>query len=179
MTSLKYLIVILFAVMISSCSDTMQGQSIKSLPDNQENRTAVAKQYLEIMPAKDMLQGVASRVVQSLPEPKRKVFMAVMESQGIEQAAYRITLDSLVKNFTVGELNAMVAFYGSPDGKSAVKKFGTLMSEVMPQIQQEVKKALAETQKEPESKEQPKPQVQPEPPGQKTQEEQKALPSKK
>ena len=42
MTSLKYLIVILFAVMTSTCSDTRQGQLVKSLPDNQENRTAVA-----------------------------------------------------------------------------------------------------------------------------------------
>ena len=178
MTTLKYLVLILFALMTSTCSDTRQGQSVKSLPDNPENRTAVAKRYLEIMPVKDLLHGVGSRVVQSLPEQKRQVFMAVMESPGVEQAAYRITLDGLVKNFTVGELNAMVAFYGSPEGQSAAKKFGPLMAEVMPQIQQEVKKALAETQKEPESKEQPKPQAQPQPPGEKTQKEQKALPSK-
>jgi hypothetical protein len=176
MTSLKYLIVILFAVMTSTCSDTRQGQSVKSLPDNQENRTAEAKRYLEVMPVKDLLHGVASRVVQSLPEQNRKVFIAVIESPGIEQEAYRITLGGLVKNFTVGELNAMVAFYGSPDGQSAAKKFGPLMAEVMPQIQQEVKKAIAETQKQPESKEQQKPKTQPEPPGQM---EQKVSPSKK
>jgi hypothetical protein len=176
LTSLKYLAVILLAVMTSTCADTKPGQTLKSLPDNQENRTAVAKQYLEIMPIKDLLHGVGSRVMQSLPEPKRQAFMKVMESPDIEQLAYRITLDGLVKNFTVGELNAMVAFYGSADGQSAIKKFGPLMSEVMPQIQKAVKKALEETAKQPEAQEQPKPKTQPEPPGKK---EQKASPSKK
>jgi hypothetical protein len=176
MISFKYFIVLLFVVMTSSCSDIGQGGSAKSLPDNQENRTAVAKRYLEVMPAKDMLHGLAARVVKSLPEPKQKAFMAVMESPGIEQEAHRLTLNGLVKHFTVGELNAMVAFYGSPDGQSAIKKFGPLMAEIMPQIQQEVKKALAETEKQPESKEPPKQQAKPEPPAPK---EQKALPTPK
>ena len=70
-----------------------------------------------------------------------------MESADLEKAASRITLEGLVKNFTVGELNAMTAFYGSPEGKSASKKFGPYMMGVMPQIQQEVKKAMDEKQK--------------------------------
>ena len=84
------------------------------------------------------------------------------------------------------ELNAMVAFYGSPTGKSAFKKFGPYMGEIMPQIQQEVKKALAQTQQEPESKEVPKAQGQAKPPNPKEQgqakppnpKEQKAWPGK-
>ena len=34
----------------------------------------------------------------------------------------------------------MTAFYGSPEGQSASRKFGPYMMGVMPQIQQEVKK---------------------------------------
>ena len=59
----RYLLVILVMVMASACSDTRPGQSAKSLPDNPENRTVLAKQYLEIMKPKDMLQSVAGRVV--------------------------------------------------------------------------------------------------------------------
>jgi hypothetical protein len=179
MIGLKYLMVILFVVMTASCSDTRQSESVKSVPDNQENRTAAAKRYLEVMPVKDMLHGLANRVVQAIPEPRRKAFMEVMESPGMEQATTRITLDNLVKHFTVGELNVLVAFYGSPDGKSALKKLGPFMADVMSQIQQEVKKAMPETQTEPESKVQPKPPAQPQPPGPKPQTEQKASPGKK
>jgi hypothetical protein len=176
MNGVKYLMVILFVVLASACSDTRQGQSDKSLPDNPENRTVVATRYMEFMPPKDMLHGLASRIVQSLPEKNRKAFMDVMQGPDMEKLVYRITLDGLVKHFTIGELNAMVAFYGSPEGQSALKKFGPLMAEVMPQIQQEVKKAMAELPKEPESQEPQKPKAQPAPPGPK---EQKASPSKK
>jgi Uncharacterized protein conserved in bacteria (DUF2059) len=144
----RYLLVILVMVMASACSDTRPGQSAKSLPDNPENRTVLAKQYLEIMKPKDMLQSVAGRVVPRLPEKDRKPFTDIMNSPAIEESAYRITLDGLVKHFTVGELNAMLAFYGSPDGQSASKKYGSYLGEIMPQIQQEVKKAVAEVEKQ-------------------------------
>jgi hypothetical protein len=163
MTGVRYLVVILIMVMTSACSDTQQGQSAKSLPDNPENRIVVAKRYLEVMPPKEMLQGLANRVVSKLPENDRKTFMDVMSSQEIEKTAYRFTLDGLVKHFTVDELNAMVAFYGSPAGQAAYKKFSPYMGEIMPQIQQEVKKALEEVQKQQGPKVQPMPKAQPAP----------------
>ncbi len=163
MTGVRYLVVILIMVMASACSDTQQGQSAKSLPDNPENRIVAAKRYLEVMPPKEMLQGLANRVVSKLPENDRKAFMDVMSSQDIEKAAYRFTLDGLVKHFTVDELNAMVAFYGSPAGQAAYKKFSSYMGEIMPQIQQEVKKALEEVQKQQGPKMPPMPKAQPAP----------------
>ena len=63
----------------------------------------------------------------------------------------------MVKNFTVGELKALVAFYGSPEGRSANEKFPTYMRETIPQIQQEVKKAMEVAQKPPETKAKPEP----------------------
>jgi hypothetical protein len=111
-----------------------------------------------------MLHEVANRVAPTLPEKNRKIFMEVMNSPGIEQAADRITLDGLVKYFTVDELNAMVAFYGSPTGKAAFKKFAPYMGEIMPQIQQEVRKAIEEANKAQESKEPPTSKPQPETP---------------
>ena len=148
----RYLLVFLLVVIAAACADT---QSAKSLPDNPENRTVVAKRYLEVMPPKELLQGVANRVIATLPEANRKIFSEVMNSPEIEKAAYRIMLDSLVKNFTVPELEAMMAFYGSPAGQSAWKKFSPYMNEIMPPIQQEVRKAIAAAQKPPETKEAP------------------------
>jgi len=171
MGRVKSLILILLVAMTAACT-----QSASSLPDNQENRTTVAKKYLEVMPPKELLQGVTSRVAPTLPEDNRKVFTEVMNREDIQKAAYRIMLDSLVKNFTVAELNAMLSFYGSPDGQSAWKKFSPYMSEIMPPIQQEVRKAVAEAHKQPETKEPAAPQPQSGPPAAK---EQKAPPSKK
>jgi len=138
--------------MASACADTGQ---VKSLPDNPENRTAAAKRFVEAMPPKELLQGMAARFAPNLPEKDRAAFVEVMNSPDIEKAAIRITLEALVKNFTVGELNAMVAFYGSPEGKSAAQKFGPYMMGIIPQIQQEVKKAMDEKQQAQGSKDKP------------------------
>jgi hypothetical protein len=156
MRRVKYLMVIGLVLMASACSDTKQA---KSLPDNPENRTEAAKRCLEALPAKDMLQGLTSRVAPNMPEKDRKVFVEVMSSADMEKAASSIMMEGLVKNFTVGELNAMTTFYGSPEGQSAYKKFGPYMAGIMPQIQQEVKKAMEEKQKQQGSKDQPEPVV--------------------
>jgi hypothetical protein len=158
----RSVLVLLLLVMASACSNTPPGQSAKSLPDNPENRAVLAKQYLEIMKPKDMLLSVANRVVPQLPEKDRKPFTDIMNSPDIEKSAYRITLDGLVKHFTVGELNAMLAFYGSPDGQSAAKKYGAYLGDIMPQIQGEVKKALGEAQKQAEPQKPGEPQKKPE-----------------
>ena len=144
MRRVRNFMVIGLLLMASACADTGQ---VKSLPDNPENRTAAAERYLKAMPPKDMLQGLATRVAPNLPEKDRTAFVEVMNSADLEKAASRITMEGLVKNFTVGELNAMTAFYGSPEGQSAAKKFGPYMAGIMPQIQQEVKKAMDEKQK--------------------------------
>jgi hypothetical protein len=144
MRRVRNLMVIGLLLMASACADNKQA---KSLPDNPENRTVAAKRYLEVMPPKEMLQGLATRVAPNLPEKDREAFVQVMQSADLEKAVDRITLEGLIKNFTVGELNTMTAFYGSPEGKSAAKKFGPYMMAVMPQIQQEVKKAMDEKQK--------------------------------
>jgi hypothetical protein len=148
----NFMVIGLVLLMASACADTGQ---VKSLPDNPENRTAAAERYLKAMPPKDMLQGLAARVSPNLPEKERKGFEEIMQSAELEKTVSRITMEGLVKNFTVGELNAMTAFYGSPEGQSASKKFGPYMMGIMPQIQQEVKKAMDARPKEPEAKGQP------------------------
>ena len=51
--------------------------------------------------------------------------------------------DAMVKNFTTEELKALADFYGSPVGKSAMKKFGAYMADIMPVVQPEIMKAAA------------------------------------
>lgn len=169
MAIVRYGFVLLVIVMLSACSNTGPSQSAKSLPDNQDNRLVMAKRFLEIMPPKEMLQAIAKRVEPRVPEKDRKIFNEVMNSKAIEQAAYRITSDGLIKHFTVGELNAMNTFYGSPEGHSAYMKLGVYTADIMPQIQQEVKNAVLAAEKQQEPQEQQKLKEQDQPTGQKDQ----------
>ncbi|HUQ08876.1 MAG TPA: DUF2059 domain-containing protein, partial [Steroidobacteraceae bacterium] len=57
-------------------------------------------------------------------------------------------LISMVKYFTTRELDAMAKFYGSPEGKSSLEKFGPYMADVMPMIQAEMQHAMEAAQAE-------------------------------
>jgi|GEM_PF-5385044 len=159
MTRYKYLVVLLLLVIASACSEAKQDNLSQSLPDTPENRTAVAKRYLAISPPGELLHGAADIAEKSIPEQDRKIFLAVMYSKPLEDTIYRFELDNLVNKFTLKELQALVTYYGSPEGKSAQKKIGALTMDVLFQTQKEVKKAMEMAKGQ-----QPTPPAQPAPP---------------
>jgi hypothetical protein len=54
----------------------------------------------------------------------------------------RAVISNLVSHFTVREMDALTDFYESPEGRSAMKKFGAYMADVMPVIEQEIARAI-------------------------------------
>lgn len=159
MIKMKSLLLLLILVLAAACTEQKATQTGAPVTDNEENRLAAAKEYLKIAPAQDMLKEMTASIADKLPEPVQKKFNDVMSSQALKDSTYQITLKALVKQFTVNELKAMTAFYSSPEGKSIRLKMGPYMSEVMPQVYQEVAKAM----KEAEPKAAPEPQAQPAP----------------
>jgi len=148
MTRYRYLVILLLLVMVSACSEAKQVQPTQSLSDTPENRTVLAKRYLIIRSPGELLHGAADIAVKSFPEQDRKIFLDVMYSKALEETIYRFQLDKMVNKFTVNELQALVTFYGSPEGRSAQEKLGSLTMEVMTQLQQEVKKAMETAKKQ-------------------------------
>jgi hypothetical protein len=110
--------------------------------DTPANRLAAAKRYLKAVPPMEMagasLDELAGRIPEERREEFRKTMTEVLRSERIE----KITLDAIVKHFTVREINALTAFYGSPEGRSITKKFSVYMADVMPAIQQELTEAI-------------------------------------
>ena len=165
MIKMKSLLLLLMLVLAAACTEQNATQTGAPGADNEENRLAAAKEYLKIAPAQDMLKDMTASFAGKLPDQVQKKFNEVMASKDLQDSTYQITLKALVKQFTVNELKAMSAFYSSPEGKSIRQKMGPYMSEVMPQVYQEVAKAMkeAEPKAAPESKATPAPQTAPEP----------------
>ena len=63
-----------------------------------------------------------------------------------------ILRDSMVKNFTAEELQALANFYGSPIGRSAMKKFGQYMVDAMPHVRSLMADAFQKAKAEMENK---------------------------
>jgi hypothetical protein len=120
----------------------------QSLPDTPANRLAAAKRYLQAVPPAETIGETLDGVVQQVPEARRADFRKALAKAVSSDRIEKITLDAVVKHFTVREIEALTAFYGSPEGKSITKKFSAYMADVMPAIQSELAGAVEEIQKE-------------------------------
>lgn len=163
MSKIKALLLVLILALTAACSEQKATPPAAALADNEENRLAAAKTYLEVVPPQDILKELSDKVVKMLPEKSQKVFLEVMNSKPLQESTYRITLNALGKHFTVNEIKALTVFYGSPEGKAIRHKYGEYMADVMPQINQEVVTALQKVKDPQETQEPKKPEAQAKP----------------
>ncbi len=162
MLRVKSLLLLLVLLVAAACSEQKAPPSVAApAADSEANRQAAAKQYLAVAPPQELLTEMSQKVVKMLPEKSQKVFLEVMQSKSLQETTYDITLKALVKHFTINELHAMTAYYGSPEGKSIRQKYGDYMSDVMPQVNKEVIAALQKIKPEQEGSPEPQGQVKP------------------
>jgi hypothetical protein len=90
-----------------------------------------------------MFAEMADKMSVNIRPPEREKFKQTLTSQLNITALTRAMHDTLVKYFTTEELKALADFYGSPVGKSAMKKFPTYLTELMPKIEREIMRAQA------------------------------------
>lgn len=112
------------------------------IPDTPQNRLVSARKYLDTVSMKDMLRDTITETARNYPQARREAYVAYMNEAIRVEAIEDAALASMARHFTVDELNALAAFYASPEGSSAMKKFGAYLADVMPVIQKEA--ALAE-----------------------------------
>ena len=106
--------------------------------DTKEARIQAAERYLAAVPISQLLEDTFREMSKSLPEAIRERFVAQMRIVVRADILEAATRASLVRHFTVDELNAMTEFYSSPHGASAMRKFGAYMADVMPAVQEEM-----------------------------------------
>jgi uncharacterized protein len=112
-----------------------------ALDDTPENRVKMAEEYLRGVPIQEMMADMTEKVALSLPASDRELFKSLMTKYIDINVLNEATKRALTKYFTADELQAMSDFYGSPQGKSILKKMGSYMAELMPGIQTQMAKA--------------------------------------
>jgi hypothetical protein len=117
-----------------------------AIDDTPENRAAQIARYLNAIPPAEIMRDMADALSANLPPTERAGFREVM-TQHIDVELLTATMTTaMAKHFTADELAALADFYGSPTGKSAVKKMGAYTAEIMPVVQAEVMRAFGEAQ---------------------------------
>jgi hypothetical protein len=121
--------------------------SLWALDDTPDNRRAQADRYVTVMPVNELLEDLADKATEKLP-PERKQLLKELLNKNLDQPALEKVMKGVaVKHFTADELSALADFCGSPAGKSALKKFGPYMGDLMPAIKAETLKAAKKGRK--------------------------------
>lgn len=118
------------------------------MDDSPSNRMIEAERYLAATPPQDLFEDMAEQMANNLAPSERKIFKGLIMKHLDFEALNAAFKQALVDNFTAEELSALADFYGSEVGKSAMKKFGTYMADVMPSIDAEMTKAYTEVSRE-------------------------------
>lgn len=126
----KFLSILVFSLCVANAS-----ADVKTIKDTQQNRILEADHYLAVMPPKDMFIDMAQKMSAQIPVEERQSFTDLMTKHLDLDKLTSIIRNSMVKHFTAEELQALANFYGSPIGRSAMKKFGQYMADAMPHIQ--------------------------------------------
>jgi len=116
-----------------------------ALSDTPENRAKLVDDYLKEVPVKDLMNDITERLAATVPETKREEFKSMLTKHFDLDALVTAEKQALANVFTVGELSAMIQYQSTPEGKSSLKKMGAYMTQLMPVIQSEVKKAMEAT----------------------------------
>ena len=113
-----------------------------ALEDTKANREQQAARYLLATPPKEVIDDMADQMAKTMQPDERAAFKSILGLIDME-AVTTIMKQAMIKNYTADELKALADFYGSPAGRSATKKQGSYMVDVMPRIQEEVVKAVS------------------------------------
>lgn len=130
---------LIFAVLVLPCLAKAPGTGAA---DTKEDRIKAAQRYLKVVPMAAMMKDTAEAMAKKLPPDEAakmiKVLTTKLDIKALEDAAVK----SLVKHMTAKEINALAEFYGTPEGRSIMKKFGAYMADLQPTILREVEKAM-------------------------------------
>lgn len=119
-----------------------------AITDTPENRAAQADRYLAAVPPQALFDDMIEKISKTIPEAQRAAFVTGLTKHMDMARLTPAMRASLIKQFTPDELAAMADFYGSPTGKSIMKKMGDYMADMMPVMQQEMTKAMQGVQAE-------------------------------
>lgn len=117
-----------------------------AIEDTPANREKEADHYLAVSSPGEMMNEMVMAAAKRMPDGQKEKFIEMMTKNFDVAALTKAMKENLVKVFTADELKALADFHGSALGKSATKKMGTYMTDMMPAIQSEMKKAWEKTQ---------------------------------
>lgn len=108
-----------------------------------QKKLDLAKKMHQIRPTRDQVDAAVNMAAQSLSPNERQPFIVGMKRILNYNAIERISIDAMVQTYTLAELEPMVAYFSTPEARSASKKIANWATQVQPEIVRMIDKAIA------------------------------------
>jgi len=110
-----------------------------------ENRLELSRQMHEMWPVRPKIETVLDRIAEQIEPQNRMRFKSAMRKAIKFQALEEASIDAMADIFTSDELTAMIAFYGSKEGRSVSFKTDDYERALQPVMTKMIDKALLDT----------------------------------
>jgi len=124
-----------------------KGEEVVETPqeENYQTRLDLSKKMHEIWPTRPKIESAIDAVGEQIPQAERTKFKAAMRRTVKFQALEEKSIETMAEIFTVKELESMIEFYGSKEGRSVAFKTGDYEAELQPLLIKMIDKALLDT----------------------------------
>ncbi len=124
------LIVLSLCFLVLSGINTANTQEICS-----NEKTEAITEYLNVNSIDDLMDQVLIEMEKQIPPEGREFFTKMWKAAFDKNELKEFMVTQMCKHFTHEEIKALTNFYGSPEGKSIIKKMPQYMAELMPYLQ--------------------------------------------
>ena len=105
------------------------------------NRVLQADRYLAANPPEEIFAEIAEQIRITLPAEEQKPFIEMLTKHLNIDVLAEAMKNAMIKHFTADEICALADFYSMPGAKSAMRKMGIYMAEIIPVVQEEMLRA--------------------------------------
>lgn len=130
-----------------------QSQSLapKISDEDMKERIRYAEEFHDIRPMRDAVNRNLEEYAKGLPEADREEFLRFVQLHIDYDKLEELSIQKMAEVYTVPEMKAMIAYFGSADGKSAEAKGPAYTSQIGPHITKAIDSALMDTRYGPSS----------------------------
>ncbi len=136
-----FVLITIGSVLLVSCGSNTEKR--KHAVDTRKNRLEAANYYLSVAPSRDMLTETLREMSKQMTKEEREAFVKIIEENIRLNIFDETIILALDKHFTADEIYAWADFYNTEKGHAIMKKIPAYSSEILPPIQDEMKRVLA------------------------------------
>ncbi len=108
-----------------------------------KERLALSAEFHKLRPLRDQIDKTIIALGEKLPDATRPQYLSDMAKTVNYKQAEDASIKAMAETFTLPELKAMIAYYSSPEGRSAADKMSDYQHKITPAIAKALDDAIA------------------------------------